>query len=209
ALEEPAAYVPVEISADYLLKQAEDLAHDYPDVHIQPVSADFTQPSELPEHPVTPARNPAFFPGSTIGNFTRGEARDLLGVMRAEAKDDGALLIGVDLQKDPAILRAAYNDGEGVTAEFNLNVLHRLNQELGANFDVGAFRHEAVYDEEKGRIEMRLVSLADQIVTIAARRIACRRGEFIITEYSHKYSIEGFRSMARTVGFEPIRAWTD
>jgi L-histidine N-alpha-methyltransferase len=209
ALEQPAAYVPVEISADYLLKQAEDLARDYPDVHIQPVFADFTQPFDLPRHPVMPERNLVFFPGSTIGNFTRGEARDLLGVMRAEAKDDGALLIGVDLRKDPDVLYAAYNDREGVTAEFNRNVLHRLNRELGADFDVDAFRHEAVYDEENGRIEMRLVSLADQIVTIAGRRVAFRHGEFIITEYSHKYSIEGFQAMARAAGFEPVRAWTD
>ena len=209
ALEDPAAYVPVEISADYLLKQAEELARDYPNVHIQPVFADFTKPFELPAHPITPDRNLVFFPGSTIGNFTRREARDLLGVMRAEAKDDGALLIGVDLEKDPAILHAAYNDSEGVTAEFNLNVLHRLNRELGANFDVKAFRHEAVYDEEKGRIEMRLVSLADQIVRIAGRPIAFRRGEFIITEYSHKYTIEAFQAMARDAGFEPVRVWTD
>src|SRR5690606_37922407 len=114
ALEAPAAYVPVEISADYLMKQAEDLANDYPDVHIQQVFADFTQPFELPEHPVMPQRNLVFFPGSTIGNFTRAEARDLLGVMRAEAKDDGALLIGVDLQKDPEILYSAYNESRRV-----------------------------------------------------------------------------------------------
>jgi L-histidine Nalpha-methyltransferase len=209
ALVEPAAYVPVEISAEYLVKQAEDLARDYPGLHIQPVFADFTQPFELPQHPVVPERNLVFFPGSTIGNFTRAEARELLGVMRAEAKDDGALLIGVDLQKDAAILRAAYNDRQGITAEFNLNVLHRLNRELGANFDVEAFRHEAVYDEEKGRIEMRLVSLADQTVRIGRREISFRRGEFIITEYSHKYSVESFQAMARAAGFRPMRAWVD
>ncbi len=209
ALDEPAAYVPVEISADYLVKQAEDLARDYPNVQIQPVFADFTQPFELPEHPVTPERNLVFFPGSTIGNFSRAEAGELLGVMRAEAKDDGALLIGVDLQKDPAILRAAYNDKAGVTAEFNLNVLRRLNRELDANFDVNAFRHEAIYDEEEGRIEMRLVSLVDQIVTIAGRRVAFRPDEFIITEHSHKYSVEGFQAMARAAGFEPVQVWTD
>ena len=209
ALEEPAAYVPVEISGDYLLKQAEDLASDYPNVHIQPVFADFTQPFELPEHPVRPERNLVFFPGSTIGNFTRGEARELLGVMRAEAKDDGALLIGVDLKKDPATVQAAYNDREGVTAEFNLNVLHRLNRELGANFDVDAFRHEAVYDEAEGRIEMRLVSLEDQVVKVAGRMISFRRGEHIITEYSHKYSVEEFHALARRAGFRPERTWTD
>lgn len=209
ALDAPVAYVPVEISAEYLVKQAEDLARDYPGVHIQPVFADFTQPFELPRHPLMPQRNLVFFPGSTIGNFTRAEAEDLLGVMRAEAKDGGALLIGVDLKKDPAIVRAAYNDGEGVTAEFNLNVLRRLNRELGATFDLDAFRHEAVYDEAMGRIEMRLISLADQVVTVAGRAVAFRRGEHILTEYSHKYSIDEFQAVARRAGFEPVRTWTD
>lgn len=209
ALLEPIAYVPVEISADYLIKQAEDLARDYPHLYIRPVFADFTQPFELPEHPVTPARNLVFFPGSTIGNFTRAEARDLLAVMRTEVKDGGALLIGVDLQKDEGILRAAYNDREGVTAEFNLNVLRRLNRELEATFDLGAFRHEAVYDDERERIEMRLVSKQDQTAQVAGRAISFEAGEFIITEYSHKYSIEGFQAMARDAGFAPERAWTD
>ncbi|HEX7079843.1 MAG TPA: L-histidine N(alpha)-methyltransferase [Gammaproteobacteria bacterium] len=209
ALDSPAAYVPVEISGDYLKKQAEELARDYPDVHIQPVFADFTQPFALPEHPVMPERNLVFFPGSTIGNFTRSEAADLLAVMRAEAKDDGVLLIGVDLKKDAEIVRAAYNDREGVTAEFNLNLLHRLNRELGANFDVRSFRHEAIYDEEQGRIEMRLVSLEDQLVTLAHRVVPFRRGEYIITEYSHKYSIEEFHAVARAAGFDPQRTWTD
>lgn len=209
ALVEPIAYVPVEISADYLLKQAEDLAHDYPHLHIQPVFADFTQPFELPEHPVTPARNLVFFPGSTIGNFTRAEACDLLHVMRAEAKDGGALLIGVDLQKDPAILRAAYNDRAGVTAEFNLNILRRLNRELDATFDLDAFQHEAVYDDERERIEMRLIAEKAQTVRVAGRMISFRRGEFIITEYSHKYSTEGFQAMAKDAGFSPQRVWTD
>jgi len=209
ALEEPVAYVPVEISADYLMKQAKELARDYPKLNIQPVFADFTQPFDLPEHPVMPERNLVFFPGSTIGNSTRAEARELLGVMRAEAKDDGALLIGVDLEKDPAILHAAYNDKAGVTAEFNLNVLRRLNRELGANFDLDAFRHEAVYDEGRGRIEMRLVSEKDQKVRIMGLVLRFRRGEHIVTEYSHKYSIEGFHAIARQAGFEPRRTWTD
>lgn len=209
ALESPAAYVPVEISADYLLQQAEDLASDYPDVHIQPVFADFTQPFELPRHPIRPERNLVFFPGSTIGNFTRPQAASLLKVMHQEAKPGGALLIGVDLRKDPDMLRAAYNDSQGVTAEFNLNVLHRLNRELGADFDVATFRHEAVWDEAEGRIEMRLISLEDQTVTIAGRAIRFRQDEHIVTEYSHKYSVEEFQALARRAGFTPRRVWTD
>ncbi len=208
-LVEPAAYVPVEISADYMLEQAEELAHDYPNVHVQPVFADFTRPFELPEHPVEPRRNLVFFPGSTIGNFTRGEARGLLEVMRIEAREDGALLIGVDLRKDPAVLHAAYNDSAGVTAAFNLNVLERLNRELGADFDLGAFEHRAVYDESEGRIEMRLVSGKRQSVAIAGRTVHFEPGEHIITEYSHKYSVEEFQALARTAGLRPERAWTD
>src|SRR5690606_30518669 len=137
------------------------------------------------------------------------EACELLGVMRAEAKNDGALLIGVDLEKDPAILHAAYNDEAGVTAEFNLNVLRRLNRELGADFDLDAFRHEAVYDDARGRIEMRLVSDKDQQANLLGHVVRFRRGEHIVTEYSHKYSVESFQAMAREAGFEPERTWTD
>ncbi len=208
-LAEPAAYVPVEISADYLLEQAEDLARDYASVHVQPVFADFTQPFELPEHPVMPRRNLVFFPGSTIGNFTRAEARELLEVMRIEARDDGALLIGVDLRKDAAVLHAAYNDSAGVTAAFNLNLLERLNRELGADFPLDAFEHQAVYDEAEGRVEMRLVSRENLTVTIAGELVRFARGEHIITEYSHKYSVDEFRALARTAGLRPERAWTD
>lgn len=206
---EPAAYVPVEISADYLLEQARDLARDYPNVHVQPVFADFTQPFELPEHPVAPERNLVFFPGSTIGNFTRAEARDLLEVMRIEAGENGALLIGVDLRKDPALLHAAYNDSAGVTAAFNLNVLERFNRELGADFDLEAFEHRAVYDEAEGRVEMRLVSRERQRVTVAGEAVEFEAGEHIITEYSHKYSVEEFAALARTAGLRPEHTWTD
>ncbi len=208
-LDRPAAYVPVEISADYLVKQAEELARDYPHVHVQPVFADFTRPFELPDHPVTPERNLIFFPGSTIGNFTRPQAADLLEVMKLEASTGGALLIGVDLRKDPAVLHAAYNDRQGVTAEFNLNVLRRLNWELGANFALGHFRHEAIYDESEGRIEMRLVSTCAQQVAIVGERIAFAEGEHIITEYSHKYSVEEFIALAEGAGFAAGRTWVD
>jgi len=206
---DPAAYVPVEISPDYLLEQSHDLARDYPNVHVQPVFADFTQPFDLPEHPIMPARNLVFFPGSTIGNFSRDQARDLLEVMRIEAGDGGALLIGVDLRKDPAVLHAAYNDSAGTTAAFNLNVLERLNRELGADFDLDRFEHSAVYDELSGRIEMRLVSLEAQVVDIAGRKIEFDRGEHIITEHSHKYSIDEFIALAQTASLRSERVWTD
>ena len=208
-LSDPAAYVPVDISGDYLLKQAASLARDYPDVHVQPVFADFTQPFELPQHPVMPERNLVFFPGSTIGNFTPRQAQDLLEVMRLEARSGGALLIGVDLRKNPALLHAAYNDSQGVTAEFNLNVLRRLNTELNGNFNLANFSHQAVYDETHGRIEMRLISRKAQTVLLAGQEILFEAGEFIITEYSYKYSLDGFNALARSAGWEPERIWID
>jgi dimethylhistidine N-methyltransferase len=206
---DPAAYVPVDISGEYLVQQAEDLAADYPGVQVRPVVADFTRPFALPDHAVTPETNLIFFPGSTIGNFTRAQALDLLAVMAEEAKPGGALLIGVDLRKDPAIIRAAYNDSRGVTAEFNLNVLARLNRELGADFDLTCFRHEAIYDEERGRIEMRLVSTCAQSIRLAGVSIPFAQGEYVITEYSHKYSIDEFHALARRAGFVPTRSWVD
>jgi L-histidine N-alpha-methyltransferase len=206
---EPLAYVPVDISRDYLVSMANELARDYPNVNVQPVFADFTRPFELPRHPVAPRRNLVFFPGSTIGNFTRADALELLEVMREEAKPGGALLIGVDLKKDAAIIEAAYNDTAGVTAQFNLNVLRRLNRELGADFDLRRFRHRAVYDAAEGRIEMRLVSTEDQEVEIAGASIRFERGEHIVTEYSHKYSLEEFAALAEAAGFAPGRVWLD
>jgi dimethylhistidine N-methyltransferase len=208
-LVEPAAYVPVDISHDYLLKQAAALARDYPDVHVQPVFADFTQPFELPDHPVMPERNLVFFPGSTIGNFPPGEAVELLKVMRLEARSDGALLIGVDLRKNPALIRAAYNDSQGVTAEFNLNVLRRLNTEFEGNFDLANFTHEAIYDDSHGRIEMRLISQKAQKVNLAGQEISFEANEYIITEYSYKYSLDGFNTLARSAGWEPEQSWVD
>jgi L-histidine Nalpha-methyltransferase len=208
-LRRPAAYVPVDISPDFLLEQVESLRADYPDVHMQPVFADFTQPFELPVHPIEPQRNLVFFPGSTIGNFTRARALGLLEVMAAEAKPGGALLIGVDLRKDPAILRAAYNDAAGVTAEFNLNLLARLNRELDAEFDLERFEHEAHYDDNERRIEMRLISLCRQNVKVGGVPIYFERGEYIITEYSHKYSPAEFHALAERAGFAPCRTWID
>ncbi len=206
---EPAAYVPVDISRDYLQSVAEQLAADYPHIEILPIYADFTQPFDLPSPRVMPLKNVIYFPGSTIGNFTTPEARSVLKVMRQEARPGGALLIGVDLKKDRRIIEAAYNDATGVTAAFNLNVLRRLNRELGANFDLHSFEHRAVFDEINGRIEMRLVSKKAQQVAIAGNTISFAPREYIITEYSHKYSLEEFEAMARSAGFERERVWLD
>jgi len=208
-LRRPAAYVPVDISPEFLMSEVGSVRRDYPDIRVQPVFADFTRPFALPEHPVTPDRNLVFFPGSTIGNFTRRGAFDLLRVMAAEAKPGGALLIGVDVPKDPETLRAAYNDRQGVTAKFNLNLLTRLNRELGANFDLERFRHQAVYDCERQRIEMRLVSTVRQRVLVAGEAVDFAPREYIITEYSHKYAPDEFRGMARRAGFVPGRTWVD
>ena len=208
-LHEPLAYVPVDISAQFLLEQVESLRADYPGIKMQPVFGDFTRPFTLPARPKGSGRNLVFFPGSTIGNFTRRAALDLLEVMAEKAKPGGALLIGVDLQKDPAILRAAYNDAEGVTAEFNLNLLTRLNRELDAEFDLDRFAHEAVYDERERRIEMRLVSTARQRVRVGGVPVDFATGEYIITEYSHKYAPAEFHALAARAGFVPRRTWID
>ena len=209
ALHRLAAYVPVDISADHLYESAMMLRDEFPDVEVLPVVADFTQPFSLPSPRVMPLRNLVYFPGSTIGNFTHDAALDLLEVMHGIAGEDGALLIGVDLQKDVDVIERAYNDSEGVTAEFNLNMLRNLNGTFGSDFDVNAFEHEATYDESEDRIEMRLISTRDQSVQIGDETIEIEKDEAILTEYSHKYTLEGFAAMARKAGFEVERVWTD
>ena len=208
-LRQPAVYVPVDISRDYLVAAAEDLAKDFPHIEILPVAADFTMPFDLPNPRILPKRNIVYFPGSTIGNFSPQDALSLLKVMYQEAGEDGGLLIGVDLQKNPAVIERAYNDAAGVTAEFNLNILRRINREFGANFDLASFEHRAPYNESKGRIEMYLRSKRAQRVTVAGRKFLLREGECILTEHSHKYSIEGFRALAARAGFTVKRVWTD
>ena len=204
-----AAYVPVDISRDYLVMAAEETARDFPEIEVLPVAADFTYPFDLPDPVVTPVRNVVYFPGSTIGNFSHTAAHGLLQVMHHEAGENGALLIGIDLQKDRDVVELAYNDSAGVTAEFNLNILRRLNREFGATFTLDSFRHRAIYSEEFGRIEMYLVSTCDQIVTIADREFAVSAGESILTEHSHKYTLEGFVAMATRAGFRLEKTWSD
>lgn len=208
-LDRLAAYVPVDISRDHLYAAAEKLAAEYPHIEVLPVAADFTRPFRLPQPKVMPLRNLVYFPGSTIGNFAPDAALDLLRVMHQEAAEDGALLIGVDLEKDMAILERAYNDGRGVTAEFNMNMLRRLNREFDANFDLAQFEHRAVYVEARGRIEMHLVSLREQSVTIGGETLRFKQGETIRTECSHKYTVEEFGAMAERAGFEVHTVWTD
>jgi len=208
-LDELAAYVPVDISEDHLLESAKQIREEFPDLDVLPVVADFTQPFQLPDPKVMPVRNIVYFPGSTIGNFTHDEAEELLRVMYGEAGAGGALLIGVDLQKDPAIIERAYNDSAGVTAEFNRNMLRHLNREFRADFDVDAFAHSAEYNEEEGRIEIRLVSERDQRFRLGGESFSIAKDEAILTEYSHKYTLEGFAAMAATAGFRVERVWMD
>ena len=201
-------YVPVDISVEHLAGAVELLRADYPGLDVRPLAADFTRPLTLPARDAVPARRAGFFPGSSIGNFTPEEAEAFLrdaAVLLA----GGGLLIGVDLVKDPAVLHAAYNDAEGVTAAFNLNVLARANRELGADFDLDAFAHYAFYEPRRQRIEMHLQSLRRQQVRLCGRVFDIAEGESLHTENSYKYSIEGFRDLARRAGFQPKAVWCD
>lgn len=206
---QPCGYVPIEICRSYLQEAAAELAQHFPSLPIHAICADYTQLRQLPAEVKAHGRPLLFFPGSTIGNYTPLQATQLLKTAATLLGPSGALLIGVDLKKDPARLNAAYNDTQGVTAAFNLNLLRRINQELGGDFDLASFRHRAFYNTDQGRAEMHLESLADQRVRVADGIVDFRRGESIHTENSYKYSIEEFRQMAETAGFTPLRVWTD
>lgn len=205
----PASYVPVDISREHLEASASRLARSYPHVDVVPVCADFTEDFDLPALARPPARTIVYFPGSTIGNLQRDDADVLLRRIAAQVGPGGGLLIGVDLQKDPATIEAAYNDAQGVTAEFNLNILRRINRELGADFRTDQFRHRAVYSEGRGRVEIGLVSGCEQTVRLAGEVFRFAPGEEIRTEFSHKYTIGGFSEMACPAGFALGRTWTD
>jgi len=205
----PAAYVPVDISLSSLRSAVQRLQRRYPDLRITPLQVDYTVAFELPAGEESFARTVVYFPGSTIGNFQPDEAVAFLRRMRAIAGEGGGVLIGVDLQKDADVLEAAYNDREGVTARFNLNLLRRINRELGGDFDLSCFRHRAIYDERFHRIEMHLVSLVDQVVSVGKEFIAIEEGETICTEHSYKYQIEDFEALASAAGLSRARTWTD
>lgn len=208
-LHDQAVYVPVDISEEHLLESARQIRAEFPHLEVLPVVADFTKRFQLPDPTVMPLRNIIYFPGSTIGNFARAVACELLEVMYDEAGENGAMLIGVDLQKDPRIIERAYNDSAGVTAEFNLNMLRHLNREFGSDFDLDSWEHQAQYNRSEGRVEIRLINSTEQTVNIGDDKVVVEKGEGILTEYSHKYTLEGFAEMAEGAGFKVDHVWTD
>lgn len=210
ALPRPVRFVPIDISTDHLAASAAALRRDWPGLAVQPLALDYTQPPALALPPLaSPARRRVgFFPGSSIGNFTPAQARRFLARCAALLRG-GGLLVGVDLVKDPALLHAAYNDAQGVTAAFNRNLLVRANRELGADFDPAAFDHSAFYNAPLQRIEMHLVSTRDQVVSVCGERFRFEHGRTLHTENSYKYSVEGFRRLARAAGFAPTALWAD
>ena len=203
-------YVPIDIAIDTLRASSSELARRFPFLNIVGICADHTRPIALPEFVGVPIRRKAvFFPGSTIGNFTPAEALVFLRQARKMAGAGGILLIGVDLKKDKTTLDAAYSDPQGVTAQFNLNLLHRINRELAGDFQVKRFRHKAFYDPILGRIEMHLESQYSQFAHVAGRRFDFAPGETIHTEISCKYSIAEFQELGKRAGFTPEKVWTD
>jgi len=197
--------VPIDISPDALHGAARRLAREFPWLEIMPVLGDFSRPLHIPDLQKDKSRV-VYFPGSTIGNLTPEEAHAFLSMSRGVA---AKMLVGVDLKKDPALLHAAYNDAAGVTAAFNLNLLARINRELGADFDPRRWRHYAFYNPALGRIEMHLVALGAHDVKLGEHRFGFAAGETIHTENSYKYSLEEFRALAAKAGFSSAKVWTD
>ena len=208
ALARPTAYVPIDISREHLIASAQALAGSYPDVAVIPLCADYTRAFDLPAV-AKAGRRLGFFPGSTIGNFRPIEAAAFLGRAAVTLGAGSGLLIGVDLKKDSALLQAAYDDAQGVTAAFNKNLLTRINSELGGDIDVESFEHRAFYNDQRGCIEMHLVSRVAQAVTVAGEAFRFAAGESIHTEDSHKYDPEDFRDLAEAGGWQPRRCWVD
>jgi dimethylhistidine N-methyltransferase len=208
-LEQPASYCPVDVAHQQLLECSSQLISEYPGLAVEPVCADYTAPFRLPALPPGSGPITLFFPGSTIGNFEPAEAVSFLRRMAGLCGEDGGLLIGVDLKKSSQVLNPAYNDSQGVTARFNLNLLARANRELHAGFVLPQFRHHAFYHESAGRIEMHLVSRRLQCVPVDGTAFTFARGESIVTEHSYKYTIGQFRDLAARASLEVTRCWTD
>lgn len=208
AFDAPSRYLPIDISGEHLGLAAADLRAEFPALDVRPVVGDYTAQVPLPAPAPRAGRRVGFFPGSTLGNFTPQEALSFLQ-MAARTLQGGALLLGADLVKDPQVLHAAYNDAQGVTAKFNLNLLARANRELGANFALEQFSHYAFYNAPEQRIEMHLVSRERQAVTVAGRRFEVGEGESLHTENSYKFTVDGLRALARRAGLRPGPVWTD
>jgi dimethylhistidine N-methyltransferase len=204
----PVGYMGVDISKDFLLDATQKLAEEYPWLDVHAVCTDFSQQLELPEH-FNGNQKLAFFPGSSIGNFEPEAALLLLKRIAAAIGEGGKLLIGVDVKKDKEILDAAYNDDAGITGEFNLNLLQRMQDELQAEVDVDSFSHHAFYNDKRGRVEMHLVSDCDQTIEIDGDEFSFSKDESIHTENSHKYNINEFNELAKKASFEVERVWTD
>jgi dimethylhistidine N-methyltransferase len=203
------AYVPVDICGEMIEREAVELRRDFPKLKITPITADFTKEFDLPPEAKAALARVGFFPGSTIGNFEPHEAAAFLNNVGKILGPGAILIIGVDLIKPVEVLNAAYNDKQGVTAKFNLNLLKRINRELGGTFNLDGFEHHAIYNRERNRIEMHLASLKRQKVKVAGETIDFRAGETIHTENSYKYSIESLSALARGVGWSPLKVWTD
>jgi L-histidine N-alpha-methyltransferase len=203
-----AAYAPIDVAEGALAALAARMRRSHPRLAVFPVAADFLAPFALPRAVANRPRT-GFFPGSTIGNLDPPDARRFLATARQALGPGARFLVGVDLRKDPAVLVPAYDDAQGVTAAFNLNLLRRLNREAGADFDLDAFAHRAAWNAAEGRIEMHLVSLRPQTVRIAGHRIALAAGETIHTENSYKHTVAGFQALATSAGWHAARVWTD
>ena len=208
-LHNPAVYVPIDISKEQLEKSSARFREMFPTLQVLPVWVDYLEPFELPLPRRLSSRSVIYFPGSTIGNFEPETASEFLARLVDLAGDGGGLLIGVDLQKDRDVLERAYNDAAGVTAQFNKNLLVRINRELEADFDLNRWQHHAIYSPSEGRIEIYLISDNEQTVHIGAREFQFRAGEEILTEYSYKHTITGFIELARQAGFHFEQVWTD
>ena len=208
-LERPAVYVPIDISREQLEKSAARFRKMFPDLQILPVAADYLEPFELPLPRKLSSRSVLYFPGSTIGNFEPEAAGEFLTRLADLAGEGGGLLIGVDLQKDRDVLERAYNDSAGVTAQFNKNLLTRINCDLGGDFDLNRWHHHAIYNQAEGRIEIYLISETNQTVHLGGDSFEFRASDKILTEYSYKHTIGGFITLARQAGFQFQQVWTD
>jgi dimethylhistidine N-methyltransferase len=208
ALARPSRFVPIDISGEHLHAAAERLRAEQPGLDVAPLVADYTAPLQLPPKAAGAGRRIGFFPGSTIGNFDPEQALDFLR-MAASLLRGGALVLGADLIKEPALLHAAYSDAQGVTAAFNLNLLARANRELGTDFDLDGFAHSAFYNSPRQRIEMHLVARRRQVVRLGSRAFTFEEGETLHTENSYKFSVDGMRALAERAGFTPGPVWTD
>ena len=210
ALEKPVSYVAVDISREHLLNASAELAMDFPELEVHGLCADFTKRFDVPPASKAPgARRVGFFPGSTLGNFDHKDAVEFLASAAQSLGIGGGMIIGIDLKKDDALLNAAYNDSQGITAQFNLNLLERINRELKGDFDIRSFTFKAQYEHVKGRVESHLYSSCAQTVHVDGETFKFDKGESIHTENSHKYSVPEFRELARSAGFDHKHVWTD